>query len=168
MIKAPQSHDIVYFTCRTIASLILGATILLMVTCASAFGQSTPDSNIRISQIYTRGGEAGAIYQSDFIEIFNRGNSTVDINCWTLNISTFEGSRQETRATVLRKIAEHPAFIAAEFNRAFVLMQYFGYLRRNPDDPPNNNFDGFDFWLAAGPIQGLPARGDGQSLHQFH
>ena len=36
----------------------------------------------------------------------------------------------------------------AEFNRAFVLMQYFGYLRRNPDDTPNTNFDGFDFWLA--------------------
>jgi hypothetical protein len=57
-------------------------------------------------------------------------------------------SQKETRATVLRKIAEHPAFISAEFNRAFVLMQYFGYLRRNPDDSPNNNFDGFDFWVA--------------------
>jgi hypothetical protein len=26
-------------------------------------------------------------------------------------------------------------------------MQYFGYLRRNPDDAPDNNFTGFDFWL---------------------
>ena len=26
-------------------------------------------------------------------------------------------------------------------------MQYFGYLRRNPNDLPNTNFDGFDFWL---------------------
>jgi hypothetical protein len=56
-------------------------------------------------------------------------------------------SGQETRATVLRKIAEHPTFSAAEFNRAFVLMQYFGYLRRNPDDLPNTDFSGFDFWL---------------------
>jgi hypothetical protein len=55
--------------------------------------------------------------------------------------------RQETRATVLRKIVENPAFTAAEFNRAFVLMQYFGYLRRNPDDLPNTDFSGFDFWL---------------------
>jgi hypothetical protein len=53
----------------------------------------------------------------------------------------------ETRATVLRKIAENSAFSAAEFNRAFVLMQYFGYLRRNPDDAPDLNFAGFDFWL---------------------
>ena len=54
---------------------------------------------------------------------------------------------QETRATVLRKIVENPAFTAAEFNREFVLMQYFGYLRRNPDDLPNTDFSGFEFWL---------------------
>jgi len=36
-----------------------------------------------------------------------------------------------------------------EFNRAFVLMQYFGYLRRNPNDAPESglNFDGYNFWL---------------------
>ena len=54
----------------------------------------------------------------------------------------------ETRGSVLRKIAEHQKFSDAEFNRAFVLMQYFGYLRRNPDDAPDFNFSGFDFWLA--------------------
>lgn len=54
---------------------------------------------------------------------------------------------QETRATVLRKIAEDVDFRNAEFNRAFVLMQYFGYLRRNPDDAPDFNFSGYDFWL---------------------
>ena len=53
----------------------------------------------------------------------------------------------ETRGSVLRKIAEKENFAATEFNRAFVLMQYFGYLRRNPDDAPDSNFDGFDFWL---------------------
>ena len=53
----------------------------------------------------------------------------------------------ETRATVLRKITEKSTFKQAEFNRAFVLMEYFGYLRRNPDDPPDNNLDGFNFWF---------------------
>ena len=47
----------------------------------------------------------------------------------------------ETRATVLRKIVEKPAFGAAEFNSMFVLMEYFGFLRRNPDQT------GFNFWL---------------------
>ena len=48
----------------------------------------------------------------------------------------------ETRATVLRKVTDNQAFRQAEFNRAFVLMEYFGYLRRNPD------VTGFSFWLA--------------------
>ena len=34
-----------------------------------------------------------------------------------------------------------------EFNKAFVLMQYFGYLQRNPNDAPDSNYDGYTFWL---------------------
>ncbi|HEX6184662.1 MAG TPA: Calx-beta domain-containing protein [Pyrinomonadaceae bacterium] len=53
------------------------------------------------------------------------------------------------RARSLRRVAEHPALGQAEFRRAFVLMQYYGYLRRNPDDAPeqNLNFGGWAFWL---------------------
>ena len=47
----------------------------------------------------------------------------------------------ETRATVLRKISDKPSFRQAETNRMFVLMEYFGYLRRDPDTA------GFNFWL---------------------
>lgn len=53
----------------------------------------------------------------------------------------------ETRTTVLRKVTENPAFKQAEFNIAFVLMEYLGYLRRSPDAPPDNNLAGFNFWL---------------------
>jgi uncharacterized delta-60 repeat protein len=54
----------------------------------------------------------------------------------------------KTRAQALRVVAEDEDFLRAEFNRAFVLMQYFGYLRRNPDDPPDSHFAGYNFWLA--------------------
>ena len=53
----------------------------------------------------------------------------------------------ETRATVLRKIAEKESFRQKEFNSAFVLMEYFGYLRRFPGNPPDFNLAGFNFWL---------------------
>jgi CSLREA domain-containing protein len=46
-----------------------------------------------------------------------------------------------TRAQVLRIAAESEEFGQAEFRRAFVLMQYFGYLRRDPDA------GGYAFWL---------------------
>jgi len=51
------------------------------------------------------------------------------------------------RAQVLRRVVEDTDFNQNEFNRAFVLMQYFGYLRRNPNDPQDNNFAGWKFWL---------------------
>lgn len=52
-----------------------------------------------------------------------------------------------TRAQVLSRVAEDADFHQREFNRAFVLMQYFGYLRRNPDDSPDTDFRGWEFWL---------------------
>ena len=45
------------------------------------------------------------------------------------------------RGTFLRDLGDNMAFRNAVFNRAFVLMQYFGYLRRDPDQ------GGYDFWL---------------------
>lgn len=53
------------------------------------------------------------------------------------------------RASVLRSVAEDQDLKNAEKNKAFVLMQYFGYLRRNPNDPPEVglNFEGYNFWL---------------------
>jgi len=54
---------------------------------------------------------------------------------------------QKTRAEVLRAIAENNILKANESNRAFVLMQYFGYLRRNPNDPQDTDYSGYKFWL---------------------
>lgn len=51
------------------------------------------------------------------------------------------------RASVTRKVAENSTLRTRENNRAFVLMQYFGYLRRNPDDLPDSDFQGWQFWL---------------------
>ena len=56
-------------------------------------------------------------------------------------------ANRKTRARVVRDIAEHPNLAKAELNRAFVLMQYFGYLRRNPNDTPDTDYTGYDFWL---------------------
>jgi hypothetical protein len=53
------------------------------------------------------------------------------------------------RARALRRVADNGTLVQQEFNHAFVLMQYFGYLRRNPNDAPEPglNFDGYNFWL---------------------
>ncbi len=51
------------------------------------------------------------------------------------------------RARALRDIAENAILISQEFNRAFVLMEYFGYLRREPNDLLDPGYSGYDFWL---------------------
>lgn len=51
------------------------------------------------------------------------------------------------RAAALKSVIESDTVFNTQYNPAFVLMQYFGYLRRDADDPPDNNFGGYDFWL---------------------
>ena len=46
-----------------------------------------------------------------------------------------------TRAGALRRIAENQTFVSAKRNAVFVMMEYFGYLRRDADA------SGFQFWL---------------------
>lgn len=45
------------------------------------------------------------------------------------------------RAAVLSRVVSPASVIDAQYNQAFVLLQYFGYLRRDPDE------SGFNFWV---------------------
>jgi hypothetical protein len=71
----------------------------------------------------------------------------------TTAINLFSGaadsSNTTARAQAVRQVAEDTDLFNAEYNRAFVLAQYFGYLRRNPNDAPESTLDytGYDFWL---------------------
>jgi uncharacterized delta-60 repeat protein len=55
-------------------------------------------------------------------------------------VSDLAGNRL-TRAAVLLRIAADDRFVTAKRNEAFVMMEYFGYLRRDPDE------SGYAFWL---------------------
>jgi hypothetical protein len=57
-------------------------------------------------------------------------------------------SGKETRASVLLKFVDDPRLIQKEQNRSLVLLHYFAYLRRNPDDPPDGNLRGFNLWVS--------------------
>jgi len=68
------------------------------------------------------------------INEFGSAGNTADVNA---------------RSRALRDVAENATLNQQEFNKAFVLMQYYGYLRRNPYDPPELTLDyqGYNFWL---------------------
>jgi hypothetical protein len=50
-------------------------------------------------------------------------------------------SLNESRSLAVRQAIEDASFKQAEYNKSFVLMQYFGYLKREPEQA------GYDFWL---------------------
>lgn len=53
----------------------------------------------------------------------------------------------ENRAAILLDVAENVSFRQKESSAAFVMMQYFGYLRRDPDAAPDSDLSGYNFWL---------------------
>ena len=58
-------------------------------------------SDIVISQIYAGGGNTSAIYQNDYVELFNRGAVTVDTTGWTLQYAAATGSGWDFNKTPL-------------------------------------------------------------------
>jgi predicted extracellular nuclease len=54
--------------------------------------QAVGSNTIVISQIYGGGGNTGAQYQNDFVELFNRGTSTVSVNGWSVGYASATGT----------------------------------------------------------------------------
>ena len=90
---------------------------------------------------------------AEFVDaLFLNAGVTPSASDRTAAINEFGGAGNTAdtaaRARAVRRVAENSLLRDQEFNRAFVLMQYFGYLRRNPDDAPDGSFGGFNFWLS--------------------
>jgi lamin tail-like protein/S-layer family protein len=73
-------------------------TSLLLAFVASAYYLASPpraqvaSSSIVISQVYGGGGNSGATYKNDFIELFNRGNATINVSGWSVQYASASGS----------------------------------------------------------------------------
>ncbi|MDQ5859251.1 MAG: lamin tail domain-containing protein, partial [Acidobacteriota bacterium] len=48
--------------------------------------------NLVISQVYGGGGNSGATLKNDFIELFNRGTTTVSVATWSVQYASSAGS----------------------------------------------------------------------------
>jgi hypothetical protein len=70
-----------------ITSIAVYATVLLL---SSAAQGASPD--LVLSQVFAGGGNSGASYANDYVELFNRGNSTVDLSGWTIQYATASGT----------------------------------------------------------------------------
>jgi uncharacterized protein len=72
----------------TLVPLLLLLAALLL---AAPIAQSA-SPNIVVSQVYGGGGNAGASFTNDFVELFNRGSSAVDVSGWTIQYASASGT----------------------------------------------------------------------------
>jgi hypothetical protein len=57
---------------------------------------SVATQTIKISQVYGGGGNSGATFKNDFIELFNSGGATVDVTGWSVQYASSSGSTWQT------------------------------------------------------------------------
>ena len=74
---------------------ILGATALLALVATSAFAAN----QMRISQVYSGGGNGTSTYKQKFVEVFNSGNTAVNITGWALVYGSSTGVWNTTGGT---------------------------------------------------------------------
>jgi hypothetical protein len=110
-------------------------------------GPQSPESEVLSKQAYTDAWLQRPEFKSRYDNISNtayvnalEANAEVTVTNKQALIDALNGG-QMNRGQVLRNIVESQAVADRFFNRAFVSMQYFGYLRRDPDTI------GFQNWL---------------------
>ena len=80
---------------RSFHLTILLAAALALLAVPIATGAS-PD--LVVSQVYAGGGNSGATYANDFVELFNRGSASVDLTGWSVQYATAAGTSWQPTA----------------------------------------------------------------------
>ena len=70
--------------------LIAIVTLVAVLLVAPVARGSSPD--LVLSQVYAGGGNSGASYANDYVELFNRGSATVDLSGWSVQYATATGT----------------------------------------------------------------------------
>ena len=114
---------------------------------AQVGGAQSPESEVLSKQAYTQEWTERTAFKNLYDSMTNQqyvdaleANAEVTLPNKAALVSALNGGTTN-RGQVLRDIVESQAVANQFFNRAFVSMQYFGYLRRDPDAV------GFQNWL---------------------
>jgi hypothetical protein len=80
-----------------ISALVLFVVLLAGgVLVVPAARSASPD--LVVSQVFAGGGNAGAPYANDFVELFNRGSTAVDVGGWTIQYASASGATWQSTA----------------------------------------------------------------------
>lgn len=76
--------------------LVLLAALALPLAAASARGSGS--GSVVVGELYAAGGNSGAVYANDYVELFNRGASPVAIDGWTLQYASASSTSWQSTA----------------------------------------------------------------------
>ena len=71
------------------------AVVLVLAALVGALGASKPlavSPDVVVSQVYGGGGNSGATFTHDFIELFNRGSTSVSLSGWSVQYTSATGT----------------------------------------------------------------------------
>ena len=87
--------------------------VLLAALALAAPASAAPSPDIVISEIYGGGGNSGATLRNDFIELFNRGTTTVDVSTWSVQYASAAGTTWQ-RTNLVGTIAPGQFYLVQE------------------------------------------------------
>lgn len=100
---------------RVLARIVVSATLLIPVVGATSLqpvNALSPD--IVISQVYGGGGNAGATYRNDFIELFNRGTTPVSLTGMSVQYTSATGTGNFAATPISGSLAPGQYFLVQE------------------------------------------------------
>ena len=74
------------------------AFILVTAALLAAPAAKSASPDIVLSQVYAGGGNSGATFTHDFVELFNRGAATIDVGGWTIQYASASGTTWQATA----------------------------------------------------------------------
>ncbi len=69
-------------------SLLLVPLVIALLCASSAANAGSGSTSLVVAQLYASGGNSGATYANDYVELFNRGTSSVDLTGWTVQYAS--------------------------------------------------------------------------------
>jgi len=105
----------------------------------------------RLTEVWTRrepfAQEMGQLTDQQYVDRLIQ-NAGISLDFATRqDLATQLLEQRETRAGVLLKIVDEKRLTEKEAYPSLVVLHYFAYLGRNPDDPPDGDMRGFNFWV---------------------
>lgn len=81
---------------KRIHVLVLLSALALLLAAASANGSGA--GSLVVAEVFAAGGNSGAAYANDYVELFNRGASVVAVDGWTLQYASAAGTTWQSTA----------------------------------------------------------------------